>query len=355
MKKYLKIGIVFDLCLLSSVISVKAQDVNYSQFFNVPAYYNPALTGLNTGLRASFSFRDQWPKLPVDFTSYNFSAEFGDRNLRGFGGGVSINVNSNNEGVSFIRNQAVGLNLAVRIPITSFIATQFGFKASIVRKHLNWDDFVFSDQLSERYGNIYLTQFTAPDVNTKTFPDFGAGGLVQFTSPKGFVSGVMGLAVDHIFQPDESFLSTSKAPLPRKYIAHFGFALLVSRQSCVKKFPAEVGDPFKLNAVIMLQSQGNYNLIQVGDNIDVFNMTFGSWYKTYFDSKMGSSLVLLAGPNFFLGKEICVRILYSYDLPLSGSLQGYGGAHEISLILGFGKLRLFGQGITGDSADGDRH
>jgi len=34
--------------------------------------------------------------------------------------------------------------------------------------------------------------------------------------------------------------------------------------------------------------------------------------------------------------------MYSYDLQMSGNLQGMGGAHEISLILEFDKLSLFG-------------
>jgi len=229
MKKHILFPI-FLLGLIFLIQGARGQDPNYSQYFSTPLYFNPAMTGINTGLRARFSFRDQWPNLPVDFKSYYFSADLGDRNLPG-AGGFGLVINSNNEGISFIKDLDVGLAISVRIPLTSNVVTQVGMKASIVQKRVNWDDFVFSDQLSEKYGNIYLSQFTPPDVNSKVFPDFGVGGVVQFSSVEGNVNGTVGFAVDHVFQPDESFLSTATAPLPRKYVGHLDLILSAAGRS----------------------------------------------------------------------------------------------------------------------------
>ena len=155
----------------------RGQDPNFSQYFSTPLYINPAFTGINTGVRARFTFRDQWPNLPVDFRAYYFSADLGDRGLPG-AGGIGIVVNSDNEGIGFINNLFVGLTLSVRIPITQYLVSMVGIKASVVQKKVNWDDFVFSDQLSERYGNIYLSTFIPNDINKKVYPDFGVGGLL---------------------------------------------------------------------------------------------------------------------------------------------------------------------------------
>ena len=164
MKKAISIPILlFGFLFLFS--SVRGQDPNYSQFFSTPLYYNPAYTGINTGVRARFSFRDQWPNLPVDFRSYYFSADLGDRNLPG-SGGLGLIVNSNNEGIGFIKDLSVGLSVGVRIPITAALVSQVGIKAAVVQKSLNWDDFVFSDQLSEKYGNIYQSAFIPPNSAT---------------------------------------------------------------------------------------------------------------------------------------------------------------------------------------------
>ena len=155
-----------------------AQDPNYTQFIQNPTYYNPAFTGLSTGLRARFSFRDQWPTLPYDFKAYHFDADLGDRNLPG-SGGIGLFMNTDNEGIGFIKNFNLGISVAVRIPFSSLAVGQVGIKASWLQKSVNWDDFVFSDALSEKYGNVYQTGFVRPDQNVKNMPDFGVGGILH--------------------------------------------------------------------------------------------------------------------------------------------------------------------------------
>ena len=77
-----KIKIIFLILTTVMVVSkVAGQDPNITQFQNAPMYYNPAYTGLYTGVRARFLFRDQAPALPYDFRAYHFSADFGNRNL----------------------------------------------------------------------------------------------------------------------------------------------------------------------------------------------------------------------------------------------------------------------------------
>ena len=81
MKKFQIIQKLFLLLFLVAATGTFCQDMNYSQYFSTPIYYNPAFTGINSGLRARFLFRDQWPSLPSPFKSYFFSADLGDRNL----------------------------------------------------------------------------------------------------------------------------------------------------------------------------------------------------------------------------------------------------------------------------------
>ena len=47
-----------------------------------------------------------------------------------------------------------------------------------------------------------------------------------------------------------------------------------------------------------------------------------------------------------------IKFMYSYDIQISGALQGTGGAHEISLVLEFDKLSIFGGGGGGGSVPG---
>jgi len=175
----------------------RCQDPHISQWFSCPSYFNPGYTGVNTGLRARFLFRDQWPNLNNDYKSYLFSADISDRRLPG-SGGLGLIVESDNVGKGSITNLQVGLNVAVRIPITSNLISQVGIKAAVNQRRINWDDLVFSDQLSPYYGNIYQTSFGAPDLSKRVFPDFGAGGLLQFANEPGNMNGTIGFAVDHL-------------------------------------------------------------------------------------------------------------------------------------------------------------
>ena len=59
---------------------------------------------------------------------------------------------------------------------------------------------------------------------------------------------------------------------------------------------------------------------------------------------VNSSMALVAGYKYNFYEDMNIKFLYSYDLQISGALQGTGGAHEISLVLEFDKLSVFGGG-----------
>jgi type IX secretion system PorP/SprF family membrane protein len=345
MKKYLFIFAFWILGLIFISSEVRGQDPNFSQFFNVPTYFNPAFTGLNTGLRAGFTYRNQWPNLPVSFRSYLFSADLGERNLPG-SGGLGIIVNSDNQGLGFIKNLSMGLNVSVRIPLSDFVISQVGIRASMVQKSVNWDDFVFTDQLNEKYGNIYNSAFERPENNKRTFPDFGIGGLIQFSNDASRFNGTAGVSVDHVFQPDEGFLSTEKSPLPRKWVAHTDF-IITTGEEAYNNGTRGTGDPLKLNPGIMYQNQDGMSTLQAGMNLLKYNVYLGGWYKAAMGTNGSSVLVLLAGYRYKFSDDMSIKFMYSYDLQISGPAQGAGGAHEITLILDFDKLTVFGGGNGG--------
>ena len=330
-------------------LPITGQDINYSQYFTAPLYYNPAFTGLNTGLRARFLFRDQWPTLPVDIKSYYFAADLGDRNLPG-AGGIGLMVQSDNPGYGLINNLQVGLTIGVRIPITSFMAAQVGVKAAVVQRLINWDEMVFSDQLDPKYGNIYQTGFIPPNSDKRVYPDFAAGGILQFTTPNGNINGNVGFACDHLFRPDQAFLSNNSAPLPRKWVAHGDVVISTGYSS--SSFYRSSDEPLKINIGFLYQNQAKFNAFEAGLNLLKFNIYLGGWYKTTFGGPTGNSVALLAGYRYQFAQDMAVKFIYSYDLMVSKALAGTGGAHEISLVLEFDQLSIFGG--TGGGRGGSR-
>jgi len=340
MKRNLHFSMIILLGITLFGITARGQDPNYTQWLNAPIYYNPAFTGVNIGLRARFSYREQWPNLPVDFRTMYFSADWGDRKLPG-SGGIGVIINSDNEGIGFIKNFSAGLALSVRIPITSYLISQLGIKASVMQKRLDWNDFVFSDQLNETYGNIYNSALSQPDNEQRIFPDFAVGGLIQFINPGGNITGIAGFAVDHIFQPDESFLALSKSPLPRKYVGHLDLIIsLGSTPSLAQTTIRGFEDPLKINPGILYQNQNNKSSLQFGVNMLKFNIYLGGYIYTTNLNKGSTSLNLLAGYRYIFANDMSLKFMYSYDLQLSGNLNGTGGAHEVSLILEFSRIRM---------------
>ena len=343
-------NIILLILVIISGISY-AQDPNYTQFIQNPIYYNPAFTGLSTGLRARFSFRDQWPTLPYDFKAYHFDADLGDRNLPG-SGGIGLFMNTDNEGIGFIKNFNLGISVAVRIPFSSLAVGQVGIKASWLQKRVNWDDFVFSDALSEKYGNVYQTGFVRPDQNVKNMPDFGVGGILQFGNEPENMTGTIGFAIDHLFEPDQSFLQTAKAPIPRKWVGHADFIFSSGSTNGIGRLESGA---MKINPGVIYQLQGGLNSVEAGINISKYGVILGTWYKGAFGSYGNSSMAFLAGFAFNYADNMGIKFTYSYDMEMSGALMGTGGAHEISLILDFNNASLFGGNNMGMGRMGGRH
>jgi type IX secretion system PorP/SprF family membrane protein len=261
---------------------------------------------------------------------------------------LGLILNSDNEGLGFIHNFSLGANVSVRIPLAENVISQVGIRASVVQKTINWDDFVFTDQLSEKYGNIYASAFSRPDNNKRTFPDFGIGALVQFQTRDTRTSGVVGFAIDHVFEPDEGFLNTQKSPLPRKWVAHTEFIIPIGESGYTSGLKGN-GDPLKLNPGILYQNQGGVSLIQAGLNLLKYNVYLGGWYKVTMGTNGSNLFSLLAGYRYKFADDMDIKFMYSYDIQISGPAVGAGGAHEIILILNFDNLSLFGGGSNGNS------
>ena len=334
MKKTLYLFLLLSFLSLSNY-HVWCQDLNYTQYFNSQINVNPAFTGLTTGLKARFLFRDQWPKLPVDLKSYYFSADIGDRNLPG-AGGLGIIVLSDNPGYGLINSLTLGITFAVNIPLNRFSTFQVGIKAAMLQKKINWNDLTFSDQLDKRLGAIYNSDFISPDAGKRIAPDFGAGGIFQFGNQEGTFSGNAGVAVDHLFKPDISFFTTENSRIQRKWVIHGDFISMLSHGS---------GDPLKLEIGALYQNQDKFNALQFGLNLVKYNIYLGTWYKTTLSgSSPNNVLAIDAGFKYTFSDQMSIKFLYSYDIQVSGALMGTGGAHEISLVLDLANISLFGNG-----------
>ena len=76
--------------------TVTAQDPQFSQFYAAPLYLNPAFAGSTGQARVGINYRDQWPAIDANFTT--FSA-YGDFYIEDKNSGLGFIINHDREGV----------------------------------------------------------------------------------------------------------------------------------------------------------------------------------------------------------------------------------------------------------------
>lgn len=319
--------------LAVSLPSVQAQDVDFSQFFNNPTYYNPAYVGLTQGMKVRMTYRRQWTGLSGDYHAYDFSADIADRDIPG-AGGIGIIATSDLQGLGMLKTSMVGIIPAVRIPITDFSVFQLGALISIISRQIDWNNLVFSDQLDPRLGNIGPSSFAVPGSSPITFPDFTIGGIYQFKINDWV--GTFGLAVHHITQPNQSFLQ-NVAPLPREYVAHADILINLEPNGGYYRRARDI----KINPGIFYKQQASMKLLTFGVNAYVSHVYFGVWYKDEIFSQRGfGNFVWMAGINVPFSSSNRMKIMYSYDMNVLHNTNFTGPSHEISMIFELDNARL---------------
>lgn len=319
--------------LLVNLPSLKAQDVDFSQFFNNPTYYNPAYVGLTQGLKVRLNYRREWTGLSGDYHAYDFSADIADRNIPG-AGGIGIIATSDLQGLGMIKTTMAGIIPSVRIPINSFSVFQMGALISIISRQVNWNNLVFSDQLDPRLGNIGPSSFPAPGSSPITFADFTIGGIYQVQLNN--MVGTFGIAVHHITQPNQSFLQ-DVAPLPREYVAHADVIIDLARNGGYYSRARDI----KINPGIFYKQQASMRLLTLGANAYVSNIYFGLWYKDEIFSQKGfGNFVWLAGVDLPFSDKNRMKLMYSFDMNVLHNTNFTGPSHEISLIFELDNARI---------------
>lgn len=327
-RKWLVMGIVFlNMSLL------QAQDVDFSQFFTNPTYFNPAYVGLTVGMKVRFNYLKQWTGLSGNYHAFDFSADVADRNIPG-AGGLGIIATSDQQGFGTLKTNVIGIIPSVRVPINDISVFQFGALISLVSRQVDWNNLVFADQLDPRLGNIGPSSFPNPGATPVVFPDFSLGGIYQIKT--GNVVGTFGFAAHHVTQPDQSFLE-NVAPLPRKWVAHMDFIIDFQRH---RGFYARARS-FKLNPGILYQTQAKMKLLAFGANAYMQNVYAGIWYQNeVFNTNSLSNLVWMAGMNVPFAEGSRMKVIYSFIMNLSGNISLPGPSHQVSLIFELDNVSL---------------
>ena len=310
--------------MLFSAGPVTAQDPQFSQFYAAPLYLNPALTGSTGQARVGVNYRNQWPSIDANFTTFSL---YGDYFIEDKSSGVGFIFTHDKEGLAGLKSSMLGLQYSYELYLTKNLGFRPGAQVALFNRNINFNKLTFGDQYD---GNGFISGETAETFNTnfsKTFFDLSLGG-VFFTKV-----AYLGVSAFHLTQPNQSIIDED-SPLPVKLSVHGGFKFYMK--------PGAVGSGIytreaerSIGPAFQYRHQGQFDQMDLGMYYTAEPLVLGFWYRGVpFKQVNGfvnnESLVFLLGFTRIGAKE-ALSIGYSFDYTISKLTAGSGGAHEISL------------------------
>lgn len=300
------------LFLISSFIytEVKAQDPEFTQFYAIPIYTNPAFAGTGTcdgGGRAVINYRNQWPSLPGTFVTT--AASF-DQHFDKIGGGIGLMIVDDRAGEGLLTSTSVSAIYSYQWRVTNKFAMRFGIQGSYGQRSIDWARLRFEDQIDPTAGFVNPTQ-EPYGTDVKSFANFGAG-MLAYTN-----SFYAGFAAHNIIEPNQSFYGSKEAIIPMRFTGHGGVVIPLDG----RRIPESTISP---NVLFMMQNK--FTQMNIGFYINKGPLVTGLWFRQTF-GEYGNSDALMALVGFRKDK---FKFGYSYDLTVSGAKSAAPGSHEVS-------------------------
>lgn len=304
--------------LLGNTSKLKAQDPQFSQFYNAPLYLNPAFTGTGKEHRIALNTRLQWPSLPKAFQTVAASYDYNlDRMSSGFG----LLAAADRAGSGNLLNTNIGFLYSYRVNLNRNWVVSTGVHFSYSFKSLDVNKLLLGDQISDNRNVSFDGELA--NVRSISFFDFASGILIYSKQFWG------GFAAHHITQPNASLIGVT-SPVPLKFSAHAGYRIPLHYGPFRRDVKSSIAPSF------IYKTQGNFQQLDIGVQWHYAPILAGLWYRGILYKKALDNKVRRDALSFNFGVEIKDwKATYSYDFTISGLGGGSGGAHEISIIYDF--------------------
>jgi len=306
-------------------LSLKGQDLHFSQWFNSPLTTNPANTGFipDADYRLGANYRNQWSTVMAQ--PYKTMSVWGDAQVfrsriqsgwLGLGGSILHDV----AGSGSLSTTEVYGSVAYHQMLGYSSLLSIGFNTGWVNKQINSANLKFPDQFDGKFfdaqvpTSVYIDQ---PNIN---YFDMQVGmNYAYFPDSKTYMNA--GFSVQHINSARESFFSTDVAGydsrIQPRFIGFLNGSFKTSDLVIINPmaYYTQQADAHELVAGLNVQ----YNLSGDGDQ----QVIGGLYYRA------GDAVIPMIG---FVYKNI--RLMFSYDVTTS-SLNQYNnsnGAWEFAVI-----------------------
>lgn len=331
-----------------------AQDLQFSQFFQLPSVVNPAYVSVPSGAQIKLAHRKQWGQVQSGFNGLladasirlaNAGRQYPNKSIQ-TGLGMGIQVLQSKEPTFGYKEQEAAAQIGAFVGDAERITLHAGLCGTLGRRSVNFDQLVFSGQLDPVFGISNPSNFNAPANHLVETFTVGAGLAVrgQLSGKKVDVPYGLGLAIRQLAgSRDVSFLGNPSALLARVICIHGSISVPMNREfrsisawylSPMFRYDWAGYDSWKMPlgrgmAGLMMQR----DFVRFGGLL-AFNRRPDSGQNT-------SSLLMVLGGDIPVGGNK-IQITYNYEAPLKGlGLGASGGAHELSAVFDFPGTVLF--------------
>lgn len=317
---------------LFPLLILKAQDPSFSQVENTRYYAHSSDTYLRGGLELQAAFRNEWNRIPGAFNTGFLSVFYQHEKMRT---GYGVKYMADREGVGALKTEDI--KLATRFNILPYVynhprAWYISLEAGLIRKTINWDKLVFSDQLDPVWG-IYQSSSQLPpeQLNTAFFDaSFSTTYRNKLRINKTNYPFSVSIGWRHMaFDKDESLLKIGTR-LPGIFTTTLSATIAPSK---FYRLPL-------LKPILRYEYQANLKRIIYGSLIGIVNderletVYTGLYYSSQynpFSPFNTNGLVFMIGYEKVMGRTL-LSLAYSYDLNTGGlGAAGTSGTHEITL------------------------
>jgi type IX secretion system PorP/SprF family membrane protein len=212
--------------LISLAISSSAQDINFSQFYELPLLRNPALAGLFTGdVRATGAFRSQWGSVSVPYQTQGIGVDMKFAVSEVDYLAIGMQITNDVAGDSKMGKTQLLPTLTFHKSVNGDKDTylSLGFMGGAVQQRFDPSKLKFDDQfVNGAYSPLNPTRQVFSNSN-RTYYDAAAG--ILFSSVAGNdVKYYIGASYFHFTQPKVAFSPDSDIRLNKKLMINAGLS-----------------------------------------------------------------------------------------------------------------------------------
>lgn len=195
---------LFLILFICSVVSVKSQDVHFSQFSKSTLLLNPSLTSFQENdYRVLLQRRSQWESVAEPFNTLTISVEKKDL-FPSYS--IGIQVLNDIAGDAKFKTTGANFSYSKRLKITKNNLISIAAGAGVFQRSLSFEELIFSDE--EIYEKI---NFWFPEVN------LGISNKYWYNKQTKFISGI---SFFHLNRSKQSLTENNDVRLNRKINIH---------------------------------------------------------------------------------------------------------------------------------------